>query len=98
MLARFAQDDPIPPSGILRTIPGKLVVGDVSAEARAMSSVDGQIDFGRKDWPPGVGHFDISDAWWALTAKGMQQISCHMARCTDDGHLELTGKVLRLCG
>jgi hypothetical protein len=45
-----------------------------------------------------TGHFDISDAWLALTTKGMQRIFCTIAHCTDTGELRLTDRKLRLCG
>lgn len=44
------------------------------------------------------GHFDISDAWWFLTIKGMQRIVCMAAESTGFGTLKLTGRQLRLCG
>jgi hypothetical protein len=44
------------------------------------------------------GHFDVHDAWWALTAKGMQLILCAMAEYTPHGKLKLTGPMMRLCG
>lgn len=47
---------------------------------------------------PDVGHYDIQDAWWSLTVKGMQKIQCLMARCSPHGRLEITGNPMRLCG
>ena len=44
------------------------------------------------------GHFDVSDAWWLLTAKGMNRILCSLGQLTDSGSLQLTGRVLRLTG
>jgi hypothetical protein len=44
------------------------------------------------------GYNDISDAWWFLTAKGMQRIVCLMAEYTGVGLLKLTDRKLRLCG
>jgi hypothetical protein len=44
------------------------------------------------------GHFDISDAWWSLTVKGMQRIICKLAEFTSLGDLKLTGRELRLYG
>lgn len=44
------------------------------------------------------GHFDISDAWWSLTIKGMQRIICKLAEFTSFGDLKLTGRELKLCG
>ena len=43
-------------------------------------------------------HFDIMDAWWSLTAKGMKQIVCMVAEIANSSGLRLTGRELRLCG
>ena len=43
-------------------------------------------------------HFDVMDAWWRLTAKGMKKIVCMLAEATNDSELRLTGRELRLCG
>ena len=45
-----------------------------------------------------TGHFDINDAWWRLTAKGMSMITCRAARFDDAGKIEITNRELRLCG
>lgn len=45
-----------------------------------------------------AGHFDISDAWWALTTKGMQRIVCNIAEIDSKGALSLSGRDMRLCG
>jgi hypothetical protein len=44
------------------------------------------------------GHFDIHDAWWTLTARGMHRIICKIAEITDSGAIILTDRELRLCG
>ena len=44
------------------------------------------------------GHFDIHDAWWSLTARGMEKIVCTLAEFTPYGDLQLKGRELRLCG
>ncbi len=44
------------------------------------------------------GHWDISDAWWALIVKGMHQIICKQAEYTKDNGLRLTGRNMRLTG
>ena len=44
------------------------------------------------------GHFDIHDAWWHLTARGMQLILCIMAEIDPNGEMRLTGRQMRLCG
>ena len=43
-------------------------------------------------------HFDVMDAWWRLTAKGMKKIVCMLAEVTNDSKFRLTGRELRLCG
>ncbi|MCD6306576.1 MAG: hypothetical protein J7M32_09865 [Deltaproteobacteria bacterium] len=43
-------------------------------------------------------HFDVMDAWWSLTAKGMKEIICKIAEMVNDSELRLTGRELRLCG
>ncbi|MBW2096111.1 MAG: hypothetical protein JRI80_14630 [Deltaproteobacteria bacterium] len=42
--------------------------------------------------------FDVMDAWWKLTVKGMKKVVCLFAEVTDDHELRLTGRELRLCG
>lgn len=42
--------------------------------------------------------FDVMDAWWKLTVKGMKKIVCMFAEVTNDRSLRLTGRELRLCG
>ncbi len=44
------------------------------------------------------GHFDIHDAWWSLTARGMGRIVCVLAEFTPYGTLQSKGRELRLCG
>ncbi len=46
----------------------------------------------------GSSHFDIMDAWWLLTTKGMQEIICLLAIVKDQSEVVLTGRELRLCG
>ena len=45
-----------------------------------------------------TGHFDIADAWWALTVKGMQLIICMIGEINSAGALQLKNRKLRLCG
>ncbi len=45
-----------------------------------------------------VGHFDIADAWWALTAKGMHRIVCLIGESNAAGAFKIHDKMLRLCG
>lgn len=43
-------------------------------------------------------NFDVMDAWWLLTAKGMGLIICKFAEVDGFSKLRLTGRELRLCG
>jgi len=45
-----------------------------------------------------TGHYDVMDAWWSLHAKGMAHIECKLAMFAEDGELNDTGRILRLCG
>ena len=45
-----------------------------------------------------AGHFDVLDAWWFLTTKGMNRILCAIGELTASGGLQLTGRVLHLSG
>ncbi|MCD6307298.1 MAG: hypothetical protein J7M32_13565 [Deltaproteobacteria bacterium] len=42
--------------------------------------------------------FDVMDAWWRLTVKGMKKVECMFAEVTANRELRLTGRTLRLCG
>ena len=46
----------------------------------------------------GEDHFDIMDAWWLLTVKGMQKIVCMIGEIVNHSNLRLTGRELRFCG
>ena len=46
----------------------------------------------------GEDHFDMMDAWWSLTVKGMQRVLCMMAEIVNHSKIKLTGRELRLCG
>ncbi len=43
------------------------------------------------------GSFDVMDAWWLLTVKGMNLIVCMIAEVVNRSQLKLTGQELRLC-
>jgi hypothetical protein len=43
-------------------------------------------------------HFDIMDAWWLLTTKGMKRVVCMLAEVVNRSEIRLTGRELRLCG
>ena len=81
---------------ILYVVGGEGQSDDLDME-EAVRSLDIKADgvetvFGRSP------HFDVMDAWWRLTAKGMKQIVCMLAEVTNDSELRLTGRELRLCG
>ena len=44
------------------------------------------------------GHFDLHDAWWRLTARGMNQVRCLTAEFRKDAGLMPLARELRLCG
>ena len=44
------------------------------------------------------GHFDVMDAWWFLTVKGMKRIVCMIAEIVNHSGLKLSGSELRLYG
>ena len=44
-----------------------------------------------------LGHFDIMDAWWSLTAKGMKRIVCMIAEIINGSDIRLTGREIQLC-
>jgi hypothetical protein len=46
----------------------------------------------------GENHFDVMDAWWALTAKGMKNVVCMIGESVNHSKIRLTGRELRLCG
>lgn len=43
------------------------------------------------------GHFDVMDAWWSLTAKGMKRIVCTIAEIINGSDIRLTGREIQLC-
>jgi len=45
-----------------------------------------------------TGHFDVLDAWFELTSKGVSLIICKFASFNETGRMMLTGRELRLCG
>jgi len=42
--------------------------------------------------------FDLMDAWWAHTARGMNKVVYQFAEVTNNHQLSPTGRELRLCG
>lgn len=45
-----------------------------------------------------TGYYDVSEAWFSLTTRGMAQVLCQMAHFNDAGQLHLTKEKLHLCG
>ncbi|OQY14158.1 MAG: hypothetical protein B6I30_01360 [Desulfobacteraceae bacterium 4572_187] len=57
-----------------------------------------EIDADRVEFvSPGSGHFDIMDAWWSLTARGMKRVVCMIAEIVNGSDLRLTGREIQLC-
>jgi len=46
---------------------------------------------------PRSGHFDIMDAWWSLTVRGMKRIVCMTAEIVNGSDVRLTGREIQLC-
>lgn len=67
---------------------------ELEAEIRELKLEADRVEFVSRS----SGHFNVSDAWWSLTAKGMHQIYCMLGELTASGSLQLTGRVLRLSG
>jgi len=44
------------------------------------------------------GNYDVMDAWWFLTVKGMNLIVCKLAEVVNRSQFSLTGRELKLCG
>jgi hypothetical protein len=44
----------------------------------------------------GEDHFDVMDAWWVLTRKGMKKIVCMMGEVVSPSKVRLTGRTLLL--
>lgn len=44
-----------------------------------------------------TGHYDVLDAWWSLSAKGMAHMECRMAVFAAEEQLKETGRAIRLC-
>jgi hypothetical protein len=57
------------------------------------------IDQDRVETVPGYPKcFDVMDARWELTTRGMKKVLCLFAKMTEGDELRLTGRELRLCG
>ncbi len=46
----------------------------------------------------GEEHYDVMDAWWLLTRKGMHRIVCKFGEIMDSSGIKLTGREFQLCG
>jgi hypothetical protein len=67
---------------------------DIESEIKKLEPGTDRVEIVAKN----AGHFDISDAWWALTVKGMQRIVCIIGEVNKAGALQLKNRTLRLCG
>ena len=67
---------------------------DVGKEIKKLAPETERVEVVAKD----EGHFDISEAWWALTVKGMRRIICMVGEITETGTLQMKNRTLRLCG
>jgi len=67
---------------------------NIGAEVKRVHPYTDRVEIVSQD----AGHFDVSDAWWSLTVKGMQRIFCIIAETNAAGGLKLQERELRLCG
>ncbi len=67
---------------------------DIETEIKKLEPETERVEVVAKN----AGHFDISEAWWALTVKGMQRIICMVGEINAAGALQMKNKTLRLCG
>jgi len=45
-----------------------------------------------------VNEQDVVNCWWELTAKGMHRILCGIVRVDESNNLQVSDRILRLCG
>jgi len=67
---------------------------DIGAQVKRLHPGADRVEIVSRD----AGHFDVADAWWSLTAKGMQRIFCMVGEMNAAGGLKLQERTLRLCG
>jgi len=67
---------------------------DIGSEIKKLEPGTDRVEIVAKN----AGHFEIADAWWALTFKGMQRIVCIIGEVNNAGTLQLKNRMLRLCG
>jgi hypothetical protein len=67
---------------------------DIESEIKKLEPGADRVEVVAKN----TGYFDIADAWWALTVKGMQLIICMIGEINSTGALQLKDRKLRLCG
>ena len=73
--------------------PDMFDIGLEAEHARQVLGVD-QVEIVAKT----SGHFDIHDAWWRLTARGMKSVKCLTAEFQEGTGLKPMARELRLCG
>ena len=84
-------------TGVIVYVAGENPVGedlDIGAEVRRLQPDADRVELVSRN----AGHFDIEEAWWVLTAKGMQRIFCMMGIINAKGGLQLKEGAIRLCG
>lgn len=84
-------------TGVIVYVVGETPVGenpDIGAEIERLHPGADRVEVVSRD----AGHFDVADAWWSLTAKGMQRIFCMIGEMNSAGGLKLQERRLRLCG
>jgi len=84
-------------TGVIVYFVGEIPVGenmDVGAEVKRLQPDADRVEIVSRN----AGHFDVADAWWSLTATGMQRIHCMIGEMNAAGGFLLKGMALRLCG
>jgi hypothetical protein len=83
-------------TGVIVYVPGNLNPGEIFDEKVAAKNLEIRAD--RVEFVfSGEKSFDVSDAWWRLTAKGMHRIVCMIGEIAEHSGIRLTGRELQLC-
>jgi hypothetical protein len=84
-------------TGVIIYVVGNGEVDDQIAYEEAAQRLDIQAD--RVEVVSSLGgDYDVMDAWWRLTAKGMKRIICLTAEVINRSDFKVIGQELRLCG
>jgi hypothetical protein len=84
-------------TGVILYVVAETVVRDnldTGAEVKRLHPGADRVEIVSRD----AGHFEVADAWWSLTAKGMQRIFCMVGEMSAAEGLKLQERTLRLCG